>query len=163
MPTLLILLLFFPFPVLADARLELHTNTIHAPYNQADADDELELTDGGDNILAVALPNGNYNAQYKTKIKGVLARSVRGVNRTQVDTAGSDKVTTDCTVTQGVYEDKDENVYVTNTCLVRITYSQTARRNRYDATVEVYLHNLAAANATEAAAADLAGAAPQMR
>lgn len=162
MKTWIIALLFIPLAAIADARLELHTNTIHAPYDQNDADNELELTDGGSSIVATALPDGTYNAYYETTIRNIPIGIVRGVSRIKLQNAGSETITTSCGITQGVYEDKDENVYVTNLCLVRLTYYRT-RNRKYDLDVEVYLRKLTAATEAEATAADYAGAAPQMR
>lgn len=161
-----IILLFafmLPFAAFGDARLELNTGTIHAPYNQNDADQEAKLTDGGDSIWSIQLPNGNYNAYYRTTLEDVFRLVVRGVDLTQVDTAGKDRVTTTCANTAGTFQDDDGNIYTTNNCLVTFLVERTPTRNRYDVTLTVRLIQAVAATEAEAEASLLRGASIMMR
>lgn len=135
----------------ADTRLELDTGTVHAPYDQANADLEYKNTDGATSIVSVQLANGNYNATYFSLVKNVFrATAAKGVNLDKVDQSGKDSVKTTCATTDGTFQDDDGNAYTTNNCFVKITVYRTKRPEYYDVEYDIGMWNaVAAATAKE--------------
>lgn len=156
---LTLFLVLFATVTFADARLELSTGTVHAPWSQADADLEYKFRGTPGTIMSLQLANGDYNAFYEQTIEGVSVALVgypaaQGLERGEQATSE-----TNCGTTAGTFEDENGNAYTTNNCTVIIRYfrPRTNLDTRLDLTFTVLLRNATAA--TTATAAEVSQAA----
>ena len=144
----ILLFCLVPFAVIADAQINLDTGTVHAPWDQGNADNEYKANGKG---FSIQHPDGTYTAQF-TETYDYVNPSL--IDYPDVGASYYTQTLTDCTVTVGTFTDDDGNEYRTNDCTVIIKYAGSQLQGYYTLTVQVQLNRAVAA----ATAAQLQGA-----
>lgn len=150
---IVLMLLSIPALAFADARLELNTGAIHAPWSNEDADYEYKNTDGSNSIGSLQHPDGTYTAQYQGAVLGVDGAMIDadlefGPGNGQPHRFRTTE--TDCVNQEGTFQDDDGNQFTTNDCAVVITYERLKKdADEYNLFFDVRLYRASAAAEAE--------------